>query len=294
MLNKPKNFKKYIFLYLFITLIKITYSSNNYNKEDNLKFLNDNFLKTEEKNNKKNIIEDIAKKIIIDSLPDLKNNTLIKKITKETSDGIYKLNITEETINTVLLIAQRSFAINLQVKNDSSLPLPIGIDTASLSILIPELSEYYPENTNMTITIYESPSYCKRPILDFAIDGVYLDFDLGLKFSIFNSETLQYDEILDFIISTEIKSTIFTENNKLTIFIMKASISELKFNNNVFNLKAENIQERLNGFFRVLISQTRAMLTNIDILNILNTLTGLNFTSFDFTVNVGNAIITIS
>jgi hypothetical protein len=294
MLNIPKNFKKYIFLYLFITLIKITYSSNNYNKEDNLKFLNDNFLKTEEKNNKKNIIEDIAKKIIIDSLPDLKNNTLIKIITKETSDGIYKLNITEETINTVLLIAQRSFAINLQVKNDSSLPLPIGIDTASLSILIPELSEYYPENTNMTITIYESPSYCKRPILDFAIDGVYLDFDLGLKFSIFNSETLQYDEILDFIISTEIKSTIFTENNKLTIFIMKASISELKFNNNVFNLKAENIQERLNGFFRVLISQTRAMLTNIDILNILNTLTGLNFTSFDFTVNVGNAIITIS
>ena len=285
------NLKKFLFLYLIITLVQLAHSNKN-NNEESLKFLGESLPKNTLKLN--NGLEDFAKKIILDMfLVGDKNNTLINQNKAKPSNETYNFKVTDESLNSILFMAQRANPINLQVRNDSGLNLPIGIDTKSLSLIIPELSEAYPTNTNMTITVYENSSACKRPILDMAIDGVYLDLDLGLKFAVYNSTSLKYDEIIDIVISTEVKTTIYTDKNLLSIFIMKATLSNLKFNNNTLNLKEQSLLQKFNGFFRVLISQTRTMLTNVEILSTLNKLTNLNFSSLDLTVNLHDAELTI-
>jgi len=219
------------------------------------------------------------------------NNQNILKFFKASETNT--LNITEHTINSLLFMVQRAIPINYSVKNDTSNPLPLAIDTASLSLIIPELSSIYSKNTNMTLTVYEDSLNCGIPLINIAIDGIYFDFYIGLKMSVFNEETQVFDEILDTIISTEIKASVYTQDNKLNIFLMKVFVDDLDIKTNTLNLEKETLQTKFTGFLSLIIDQTRKMMTQIDVLKILNEFSGLDFSSFDVMTDVGSILVTI-
>lgn len=52
------------------------------------------------------------------------------------------LNISDFSLNTALFMLQRSFTIDILARNDSLNPLPIPIDTMSLSILVDEFNRF--------------------------------------------------------------------------------------------------------------------------------------------------------
>lgn len=209
------------------------------------------------------------------------------------SSETYSLNITEHTINSLIFLIQRAIPVNYIIKNDTSNPLPLAIDTASLSIIIPELSSTYSQNTNMTLTVYEDNLNCKIPSISMAIDGIYFDFDIALKMAVFNSETNIYDEILDTIISVRIKATVYTQDNKLNIFLMKVVVDDLKIKLNSLDLEQDTLQTKFTGFLSLIIDQTRKMMSDIDVLKTLNGFSGLNFSSFEVITNVGSIVATI-
>lgn len=252
-------------------------------------------IKEEKIETNKILSEHFFNDIFINQISNKVIENLYLKSLRSSSQGAHLLNITEHSLNSGLLLAQRGFPINLSIKNDSKISLPISIDTASLSLIIPELSTNYPKNTNMSLTVYEDNKSCAAPVITMAIDGIYLDFDVGLKLSVFNSETGDYNEILDVTISSEIKATIFTQENKLNIFLMKVDIEELSLKNNVLSLDKDTLKIKFLGFFSLLIDQTRKMLTNIDVLKILNDLTGKEtFTTLEIMANVGSLILKIN
>jgi len=143
------NFKKFFLCSLLLInifyLIVSTNASSEAQENTNTKFLEDSSL---EKN--KLIIEIFEKAFPLKALLEnfIKNNIFTnknflnlgksagKKALKTELAEATSLNITEHTLNSVLLIAQRFFPINLSIKNDTS-NLPLAVDTASLSIIIP-------------------------------------------------------------------------------------------------------------------------------------------------------------
>jgi len=219
-----------------------------------------------------------------------------KKISDKNDDKHAETNslkFTDDSIDSLLMMAQRAIPLNFSFKNNTANPLPIAIDSSSLSLIIPELSTKYPENTNMTLTIYENSESCRKPNITMAIDGTYLDFDIGIKMAVFNQDSMEYEEILDVIISSHIKTTIFTEDNKLNLFIMKFVVDDLDLKTNLLDLSKDNLITKFSGFFSLIVEQTRKKVTQVDVLKILNNFSGINFSSFKVIVNVGNIDIQI-
>ena len=246
------------------------------NKFDNLNFLQDKSIENLSLSQENNKIQNFL-------------NLNLKKVL----ENIQTLNVTEHSINSVLLLGQRSMPLNLSLKNDSSNILPIPIDTASLSLILSQLTQKYPENTNMTITIYEDPKTCQVPVLEMAIDGVYLNFQVGIIFSVFNSETLEYDVVLNTVMSMEVKLTIYTKENKLNFFILKINVKDTDIVSNSLEISKDELLSKFRGFMSVMIDQSRKMTTQIDVLQKLNEFSGLNFTLFEVIVNIGNLVLNI-
>ena len=135
----------------------------------------------------------------------------------------------------------------------------------------------------MTIKVYEDKASCLVPIITMAIDWIYFDFDVGLKMAVFNQETAVYDEILDAVISTQIKAIVYKQENKLNIFLMKVVVEDFNIKSNVLQLEKDTLVIKFTGFFSLIIDQTRKMLTQIDVLKIMNDFSGLNFSYFEVT-----------
>lgn len=312
-------FKRKLLIFTLLTISAlsfcITESFNNFENiiygkvEEKAGFLKPKTQQSEEKPFEKffilkNNFEEIITNFILSnskSLTETKKNNRQNNESKENKKNILAfrtsetntLNITEYTVNSLLFMLQRAIPINLSIKNDNSNPLPLAIDTASLSLIIPELSAKYSQNTNMTLTVYENNVDCAAPEINMAIDGIYINFDIGLKMAVFNEETQQFNEILDTIISAEIKATVFTQDNKLNVFLMKVVVNDLNIKNNVLDLDKDTLEMKFTGFLSLIIDQTRKMLTEVDVLKSLNNFSGLDFTSFEVMSNVGSMIVTI-
>jgi len=314
---KTKSYKAaFIILSIFNLFIYIGASESYKNSSTSLIESNDH-LNTKGKANNENIIDKtfsldnyiknfIEKSILTEGKAVLDSSDIIKSKEKlhflaeekfqkkgKILDEMNNLNITAHSLNSLLFMAQRAFPINYIVKNDSSNPLPLAIDTSSLSLIIPELSIKYPKNTNMTLTIYEDAKSCVVPIISMAIDGVYLDFDIGIKMAVFNDETSEFDEILDTVISSSIKMTVFTQDNKLNVFLMKIIVEDLNIKINTLDLDKEILTTKFTGFFSLIIDQTRKMVTEIDVLKMMNDFYGYNFSYLEVLMNIGSTILKI-
>jgi len=217
-------------------------------------------------------------------------------------DPIYLKNkvlllLSDYTLNTLFYMGQQSQNLWINVGNDTQgLNLPFTIDTKGLGIIVPELTNFFPnQNYNCTLKIGILGIH-KQPIITTQDDGseVYLNF--GMDFVVHN-ETTPFDDAFKAVtlnIEFSIRMKIYTADDRLNVKIGEISAKNVTADSHIGKIDTEKLKKTLESLVRVAVSQQTAMLKNIDIVTKLKNYTGLTFYDILFDSNPGHHAITLN
>jgi hypothetical protein len=219
--------------------------------------------------------------------------TLLKQNNKKiTNEKKLSLNISDYSINAALFMAQRAIHFDHTFKNDTNNSLPINIDTASLNIIVDELSKY-DQNMNMTLRIYENSQAHAVPKIFSDIDGILINLEAGMEFGIFENESEESKILLTFDFPIKLKVLFDTSNNKLSITLNSISAGNIRIVNDILGVDIDKLKLALTNFLKVAVNGLKDDMTNIDILAKINDMSGRNYTKFDTDTNFGYNALSI-
>jgi hypothetical protein len=214
--------------------------------------------------------------MFLDSLYEPKPNKL--------NDNYAILNITDMTANSLFYILDKN---EYSKTIDNSTALPITIDSKGLSQIIPEFTQKFAENTELTVTVYKHEKH-DAPILDTSITGTYISFEFGLDIK-------HGDEVLiTSSLSGHLKIQLYTSENKLNVFISNLVVDNIKEIGGSLPIDIEVYKSNTNMVIKIALSQFKEKLKNIELIPIINQKLGTNFTAINISQNKGFITIALN
>jgi hypothetical protein len=184
-------------------------------------------------------------------------------------------------------MAQRAVHLDIIAKNDTENPLPIAVDTKSLSLLVDELNRY-PNNLNMSLRIVEDASRHAVPKIITDDDGSLVSLQIGMEFGVYDNEnSTDATIVLSIDLPIAVKIQLDTRNNKLSVVISSISVGEILVNVDTLEVDRAKLKLSMRNFFKVAVEGLKEKLLNIDVLAKINELTGDNFKRIDVFTDYG-------
>jgi hypothetical protein len=253
------------------------------------------FVNTEDKRineNFKNSGLEELKNLIVKSFENKIKNRKFLSIQNNNKDLL--LNITDFSVNAVLFMAQRAFSIDITARNDSSNPLPLNIDTQSLSLLVDEFNKFE-KNLNMTFRIYEDVNLHQVPKFYTDPEGSFLNLQVGLEFGVYEDETSTEDKkLLNINVPARIKVQLDITDNKLSILFSSIKVDDITFYTDELSVDREKLKLSLANFMKTAVQGLKSNITNIDVLGQVNSLTGSNYSKLETVADYGWNLIHVS
>lgn len=240
-------------------------------------------------NNSKIFLMEELKNLIFKSIEYKINSGKFLSIKDESKDLL--LNMTDFSVNAVLFMAQRAFPIDITARNDSMNPLPLNIDTQSLNLLVDEFNKF-DKNLNMTFRIYEDVKLHQVPKFYTDPEGSFLNLQVGLEFGVYMDETSTEDKkLLNMNVPVRIKIQLDTTENKLSVLFTSIKVDDINFYLDELSVDREKLKLTLANFMKTAIQGLKSNITNIDVLEKVNSLTGSNYSKLETVADYGWNII---
>jgi hypothetical protein len=198
------------------------------------------------------------------------NSTEINNFLSYEEDIPLSINITDMTVNAIFNILNR-FNYEYTIKNGTD--LPINIDSNGLAVLLPELKNKFNENKELQLKIFKNSKEQIIPNIDTYITGSNINFEVGLNITS-NDEMLYSCSLLG-----HIKLQFSSIRNKLNIFINTAKIDDISIYEDNLNVDIERFEDNLNMVIDLMLSEFKTMMTDIDIISLVNKLAGSSYSS---------------
>lgn len=191
------------------------------------------------------------------------------------------LLISDYSINTLLFMAQQTGYLKMTFTNETNTILPFNIDTQGLSAIIPEYPSKYNETYPVEMKINVSPLDNVQPLLTTLEHGNYLSFNFGMDFNTYNSTDPFDDPINDLKlnITASLKLQYIITDKKLNVLILKTTIDNMDVLVDELKIDADQLKTNLEGLLNTIIKSYKPSLRGIDVVDKLNTLTGLKFSN---------------
>ncbi len=220
------------------------------------------------------------------------NSVGVGKFLEISEEKIRKLKISDFTLNALFYLVERAVKLDIRAKNDSSNPLPISIDSDSLSIIVNELKKYE-QNVPMSLRIYHDINKHPTPKVITDPEGSLLNAYFGMEFGIFAQDTTEPTTILNIDVSIRLKYQLETTANKFSFGMKYVSIKDIVINYDELNVNTEKLKVSLTNFIKVAYDSVDEKITDVDILKILNDFIKSDFTIFDIFMDYGYFMIMI-
>lgn len=274
-----------IFSLLSITLLMVNFSKSNETELDqfSIQFLPNNVTDAFTEFFMKNF-----------EITDLINNynsnyNFLEKVTEEKEKSI---KIPDYMPNALIIIAENLFKLEIQARNDSSNPLPLSIDSDSLSIIVDEFKKYQ-TNIPMSMRIYHDKDKHLTPAVTTDPQGLLLSLNFGIDFGIFPDNSTEPVTVLSFDLNLYLKIQLETVDNKFSLGMKYVKVRDIVINHDDLNVDKEKLKITFVNFINSAYDAVDEKLTDIDVLKMLNDFIGSNFTKFDILMDYGYSMVTI-
>jgi len=210
----------------------------------------------------------------------------------EDDDKMRSLKISDFTLNGLFYLIERVVKLDILAKNDSSNPLPIAIDSESLSIMVNELKKYQ-QNIPMSLRIYHNKTQHHTPRVITDPEGSLLTAELGMEFAVLPQKSTEYVPILNFDLILHLKYQLETTANKFSFGMKYVNVKDININYDELSVNTEKLKVSLTNFIKVAYDSIDENITDVDVLKIINNFISSDFTKFDIFMDYGYFMIMI-
>lgn len=204
-------------------------------------------------------------------------------------DNDFSVLLSDYTVNTILFMVQQSSFLRYTIKNDTSNPLPMAIDTQGLSQLIPELGPAFNQTFPCELNFIIDPVDNAQPLLSSNMMGSKIRLNATLEFNVIVDPDPFVDPVKAVVLTfdAEILAQLVTIDGKLTVQIPSTEIKTLTVVSEIGDIQKDRIQRSLDSLFFIATKQIADKMTNIDISTMIFDALGLKAPVFDIDYNNG-------
>lgn len=198
------------------------------------------------------------------------------------------MNMTDYSVNSLLYLVPKYVNLDMRLDNKTQNDFGLTIDTTGLKLLIPELGQY-PKNYEMYFRIYLDNENA-RPYIMSQIDGtsVYLNFGMDFGINDTDDPNAEYKLIINIDLSAYLLLEYTSAKGTLPLYINTIKLRDVDINpNNVLKLDKAKLLISINAFLKMAVNLVNKMVTEIDVITLLNNKTGMNYTSLDIDPEFG-------
>jgi hypothetical protein len=203
-----------------------------------------------------------------------------------------KINIllSAYTLNHVLLYAGQSGMLSKLYRTEDGINNPWNrtLDTDGLATLIPEVEGKFdnPRKLSMRFVINSNNA---QPLLDITRAGnnLNINFSLEIKVKATDDPRKFPETFLNLNITTSVKFTVKAINNNLVVNILSNEIKDVVSIIDKFGITQQSITPFLSNYVNIIIADLQTQLSNIDIVESLSKLVGVQFKELFFMTDNG-------